>query len=295
MPAEKTVTVPDAIARQVAEGTPLDAAAVAALAAATDILTLGALADAARRRRHGQVATFARVHVLDVSEPSSWTPAPPGAQEVRLVGTPASLDDAVDAVLQAKPLAGACVLRGFELRDLITLGGEEGCRALAAAGLDEVAVCHAGPDAAEAVRAARDAGLAVRVVALDDEPADRVAWLLAVRDLQAAVGGLHAVAPLPRVIDAASPTTGFADVRSVALARLVLDDVPSVQVDWSLYGPKLAQVALTVGADDLDAVSASDDTSQGARRATLEELRRNITAAGLTPAERTGRHARLDG
>lgn len=295
MPADQPLTVPEDLARQVADGGRLDAAAVAVLAAATDILALGALADDVRRRRHGTVTTFVRVHVLDVSDPASWTAPPPAAQEVRIVGTPASLDDAVDAVLQAKPLAGAAVLRGFELRDLITLGGEEGCRALAASGLDEVAFCHAGPEAAAAVMAAREAGLAVRVVGVDDEPADRAAWLLAVRDLQEAVGGLHAVAPLPRLIDATAPTTGFADVRSVALARLVLDEVPSVQVDWALYGPKLAQVALTVGADDLDAVSAVDDLSQGARRATLEDVRRNITAAGLNPAERTGRHALLAG
>lgn len=295
MPAEPPATIPDAIARQVAEGGRLDSAALAALAGSADLLALGALADDVRRRRHGTTATFVRVHVLDLGDAASWTAAPPTAHEVRLTGTPRSLDEAVDAVLRARPLAGGCVLRGFVLADLFTLGGEEGCRALAAAGLDEVAVCHAGPDAAHAVRAARDAGLAVRVVGLADEPADRPEWLLAVRALQDAVGGLDAVAPLPRVIDPARPTTGYADVRSVALARLALDDVPSVQVDWTLYGPKLAQVALTVGADDLDAVAAVDDLTHGARRATIEDLRRNISAAGLTAAERTGRHSRLDG
>lgn len=295
MPAEYTATIPEAIARDVAAGGRLDAAAVAVLAAVTDILTLGALADDARRRRHGATATFVRVHVLDVGDAASWTAAPPTAREVRLTGTPASLDQAVDAVLLARPLAGAGVLRGFSLADIVSLGGEEGCRALAASGLDEVALCHVGPDAAGAVRAARDAGLGVRVIGVDHEPSDRAAWLLAVRALQDAVGGLDAVAPLPRVIDPTIPTTGFADVRAVALARLVLDDVPSVQVDWTLYGPKLAQVALTVGADDLDAVAAVDDLSLGARRATLEDLRRNITAAGLTAVERTGRHTRLDG
>ena len=295
MPAEKPATIPETIARQVAEGGRLDPAALTTLAATADILALGALADDVRRRRHGATATFVRVHVLDVGEAASWTAAPSTAQEVRLAGAPGSLDEAVDAVLQAKPLAGTCVLRGFVLADIVTLAGEEGCRALAAAGLDEVALCHAGPDAADAVRAARAAGLAVRVVGLAEEPPDRTAWLLAVRALQNAVGGLHAVAPLPRVIDPAMPTTGYADVRSVALARLALDEVPSVQVDWTLYGPKLAQVALTVGADDLDAVPAVDDLTHGTRRATLEDLRRNITAAGLTAAERTGRHTRLDG
>jgi 2-iminoacetate synthase ThiH len=62
-----------------------------------------------------------------------------------------------------------------------------------------------------------------------------------------------------------------------------------VQVDWQRYGPKLAQVALTFGADDLDNVSPSDEAPDGRRRAALEEVRRNIEAAGLTPAERDGR------
>jgi len=60
-----------------------------------------------------------------------------------------------------------------------------------------------------------------------------------------------------------------------------------------LYGPKLAQVALTVGADDVDAVSPIDDLSQGPRRTALEEIRRNILAADLEPVERNGRFERV--
>jgi 2-iminoacetate synthase ThiH len=48
-------------------------------------------------------------------------------------------------------------------------------------------------------------------------------------------------------------------------------------------------VALTFGADDIDGVSASDDAPDGRRRAPLEEIRRNIQAAGFEPAERDGR------
>ena len=59
------------------------------------------------------------------------------------------------------------------------------------------------------------------------------------------------------------PTTGFDDVKRVALARLVVDNIPSIQVDWALYGPKLAQVALTVGADDVDGVSADRRPDRG--------------------------------
>jgi 2-iminoacetate synthase ThiH len=48
-------------------------------------------------------------------------------------------------------------------------------------------------------------------------------------------------------------------------------------------------VALTVGADDLDAVSPENDSPEGRRRAPLEEVRRNIRAAGQEPVERNGR------
>jgi 2-iminoacetate synthase ThiH len=50
-------------------------------------------------------------------------------------------------------------------------------------------------------------------------------------------------------------------------------------------------VALTFGADDLDGVSAADDAPEGKRRAPLEDIRRNIEAAGFTAVERDGRFA----
>jgi aminodeoxyfutalosine synthase len=108
-------------------------------------------------------------------------------------------------------------------------------------------------------------------------------------ELQRQVGVVRAFAPLPRTMNPAMPTTGYEDLKRVAFARLVVDNVPSIQVDWALYGPKLAQVALTVGADDVDGISAEDNTNEGRRRAPLEEIRRNIVAAGQDPAERNGR------
>ena len=108
---------------------------------------------------------------------------------------------------------------------------------------------------------------------------------------QAAAGGVASVNPLPTVLSTFKPTTGYDDVKAVALARLALPGVAHLQVDWTRYGPKLAQVALTFGADDVDNVSASDDAPLGRRRAPLEEIRRNIEAAGFVPVERTGRFA----
>ena len=74
----------------------------------------------------------------------------------------------------------------------------------------------------------------------------------------------------------------------VALARLAAPNVSSIQVDWRRYGPKLAQVALTFGADDIDGISPSDDAPEGRRRAALPEIQRNVEAAGLLPVERDG-------
>jgi aminodeoxyfutalosine synthase len=95
-------------------------------------------------------------------------------------------------------------------------------------------------------------------------------------------------------LDPFRPTTGYEDVKMVALARLAAPSIPTVQVDWLRYGPKLAQVALTFGADDLYGVSPSDEAPEGSRRrAPLEEIRRNIEAAGFEPVERDGAYVAL--
>jgi aminodeoxyfutalosine synthase len=104
------------------------------------------------------------------------------------------------------------------------------------------------------------------------------------------IGGIARVNPLPRNAALDKPTTGYEDIRMVALTRLALDQVSEVrptfvEVDWSLYGPKLAQVALTFGADFLDAVPATTDESLGRRRGTVEDVERNIRAAGFEPQE----------
>jgi aminodeoxyfutalosine synthase len=87
----------------------------------------------------------------------------------------------------------------------------------------------------------------------------------------------------------AAPTTGYDDVKQVALARVIADNIPSIQVDWSLYGPKLAQFVLTTGADDVDAISAVDPGTLGTRRSPIEEIRGNIRSAALDPIERNAR------
>jgi 2-iminoacetate synthase ThiH len=105
-----------------------------------------------------------------------------------------------------------------------------------------------------------------------------------------AAADVRAFAPLPRMDPRDQPATGYDDVRTVAAARLMCPAIRCVQVDWPLYGPKLAQVGLLYGANDIDGVAAVDDPSIGARRSALEDIRRQIRAAGGVPVERDGRY-----
>ena len=194
-------------------------------------------------------------------------------------------------------MAGGQPVTGFSLADLQALAPDPEalaslCSRLHDAGLEAIAEVPVDllERPAVAVRAARDAGLGVwrlTVHALADH--ERIASVERARDLQAAVGGFRAFAPLPRTVSITAPTTGYDDVKQIALARLVVTNIDSIQVDWPLYGPKLAQVALTVGADDVDGIAAVDPGVLGTRRSPIEEIKGNIRAAALEAVERDGR------
>jgi aminodeoxyfutalosine synthase len=78
-------------------------------------------------------------------------------------------------------------------------------------------------------------------------------------------------------------------VRAIATARLLCRNIPSIQVDWPLYGPKLAQVSLAYGADDIDGIAPTDAAAPGPRRTAREEVLRHVRAAFGEPVERDGR------
>ncbi len=267
------------------------------LASSHDIITLGVVADEIRRERHGMTTTFVRV--ATVKADASGPPAvPPGAGEVRIVGVPASRAVAAARVREVVAAVSGAAVSGFSLADLIALAARDGCtlrtllEELQAAGLELIADAPIDSlaDPPRAIEAVNIAGLTLARLTVDQPVAgDPVRLLKTVADVQREVAVIRAFAPLSRRASPLAPTTGYDDLKRVALARIVVDNVRSIQVDWALYGPKLAQVALTVGADDVDAVSAEDDRSQGARRSPLEEIRRNIRAAGYEPLERTGR------
>lgn len=267
--------------------------------ASADLLALGQRADAARRERHGDRATYVTVFEVRVdAEDPRLLDVPEAAREVRLIGRPRSIDDAEAAVVGAKAVAGDRALTGFSLADLVDLAAEAhqslaaAAGRLAAAGLESVAEVPVDVlvDPTRAVGDALTGGLHAWRAVVHRAPWEaRLAIIERVCELQASTGALKAFAPLPRIDDRGAPATGFDDVRTVAAARLMCGAVPHVQVDWPLYGPKLAQVALTYGADDIDGVSAVDALGLGWRRAPIEDVERNIRAAGQEPVARRGR------
>jgi aminodeoxyfutalosine synthase len=279
----------------------LTQAEAAALLESHDLIAIGSRADHERRRRHGPRTTFVRVLEVHVDAPVSAAPAHLEAGEIRIIGRPGSVEAAVASVRSAVSIAGRIPVTGFTLEDLQSLGHEahrslaDICRALRAAGMEavsEVAVDTLGDF--RAVEEVRSAGLAAaRLVVRQLEPAARLETVERARDLQAAVGGFSAFAPLPRQIAASQPSTGFDDVKQVALARLIVSNIESIQVDWPLYGPKLAQVALIAGANDVDGVAAVEAGLLGVRRSAVEEIRGNIRAAALDPVERNARFEAL--
>jgi aminodeoxyfutalosine synthase len=285
-----------AVEERILRGDALSAADAAAILDAKDIIHVGALADGARRRRHGVRTTFVRVFEMHVDATAAALPARVSAGEVRIIGAPRDVGSAVAAVRAAAGAAAAVPLTGFSLADLVALCGPASalqslCARLAEAGLRAVAEAPVDrlDNAAAAVAAARAGGLSVLRMTVHDMTADtRTSLLRRARSLQADVGGFRALAPLPRTMSVALPTTGYDDVKLVALARLMADNIESIQVDWPLYGPKLAQVALTVGADDVDGIAAVESGTLGTRRSAIEEITGNIRAAMLEPAERDG-------
>jgi aminodeoxyfutalosine synthase len=240
---------------------------------------------------HGAVTTFVRVFEIHVDAVPQSLPARTHAGEFRLVGRASTVDALADAARAAVALAGGVPVTVFSMADVLALAApvRTVCETLRAAGI--AAIVQVPIDTVEdielVVADARTAGVEVLTLGIDAlEESGRLQACRRAFELQSALGGFKAFAPLPRTASVTRPSTGYDDVKQVALARLVASNIPSIQVDWALYGPKLAQVALTVGADDVDNVAAVDPGVLGTRRSPLEEIKGNISAAALEPVER---------
>jgi hypothetical protein len=289
-------TLTDLEARATA-GESFSAADVARVFASSDLIAIGALGEAARKARSGDRVTFGVVFAWDGAATLEEIER---CGEVRITATPESVAHARSLVAAVAGRSQA-PLTGFSTAHLLELAGGdhlalvEIARELSAAGL--VAVAETPIDrlgeaehATEVIRAVRHGGLEVRRLTVDRAALDaRLELILRAAEIQAAIRGLDAFAPLPRLDPVDVPSTGYDDVKTIAAARLVCAAIPRIQVDWQLYGPKLAQVAIAYGADDIDNVSAVDTLKLGPRRSPREDIARQIRAAFAQPIERDGR------
>jgi FO synthase subunit 2 len=138
-----------------------------------------------------------------------------------------------------------------------------------------------------------------------ETPAQLAAHMAYIRDIQKATGGftefvplsfVHTEAPMFRkgLVEGIRPGATGAEILKVhALARIMLHGwIKNIQVSWVKEGPKMAQMLLLAGCNDLGGtlINESISTSAGANYGQLvppSELRRWVRDVGRTPAERT--------
>ena len=125
---------------------------------------------------------------------------------------------------------------------------------------------------------------------------DRVDHMLRLRAVQDETGGFQTFIPLSFHPDNTAlghlpKSTGMMDIKQIAVGRLLLDNFAHIKSYWQMVTPKMAQISLRFGADDIDGTvieekiyhNAGAKTPQGLRR---QDLVRLITEAGRVPFER---------
>ncbi len=127
---------------------------------------------------------------------------------------------------------------------------------------------------------------------------ERVDHLLRLRRLQDETGGFLTFVPLAFHSKNTGmegwnlgQTTGCDDLKTIAAARLLLDNIDNIKAYWVMIGPKVAQVALGFGANDVDGTVMEERITHSAGGETVQEIARRdmvdlISTAGWVPVER---------
>jgi aminodeoxyfutalosine synthase len=130
---------------------------------------------------------------------------------------------------------------------------------------------------------------------------DRVEHLAMLRALQDETGGFLAYIPLAYHPDhnelgetlgrTGTATTGFDDLRNIAVGRLFLDNIAHIKTHWIMVTPALSQIALSFGANDLEGTVVREKVyheagAHTAQAMSLDELLKLIRGAGRVPVER---------
>ncbi len=163
---------------------------------------------------------------------------------------------------------------------------------------DRVAKKKAGADRwLEIMEIAHASGMKTSVTmmyGLGETLADRIEHLFRVREVQARSGGFTAFITWPlqpehTEMEGTPKTDANTHLRTVAISRIILDNVPNLQASWVTMGLKVGQIALRFGCNDFGSLMIEENVVSAAgttHRVTLDEMRRHIRDAGFTPARR---------
>jgi cyclic dehypoxanthinyl futalosine synthase len=121
----------------------------------------------------------------------------------------------------------------------------------------------------------------------------RLEHLVKLRELQDRTGGFTAFIPWTFQPDNTAlktkPATAMDYLRTLAMSRLVLDNIPNIQVSWVTMGSGVAQVALQCGANDFGSTMIEENVVAAAgvrHRLSVEDIKRIITDAGYEARQR---------
>ena len=129
-----------------------------------------------------------------------------------------------------------------------------------------------------------------------EQPFHCIDHLIRLRELQDETGGFQTFIPLafhPENTGLAhiKKASSLMDLRTMAISRLMLDNVPHIKAYWIMLGIGTAQAALAYGADDIDGTVRHELIYHDAGATTpetlsVDDIRRLIIAAGRDPVER---------
>lgn len=124
----------------------------------------------------------------------------------------------------------------------------------------------------------------------------RIHHMLALRDLQDETGGFTAFIPLKfhnenNDMSDLSQTSVVDDLKTYAVSRLMMDNIPHLKAYWIMISPEVAQLALSYGVDDIDGTVVEEKIYHMAGAKTSQEMARDelirlIREAGRHPIER---------
>lgn len=129
-----------------------------------------------------------------------------------------------------------------------------------------------------------------------EQPYHRIDHLLRLRDLQDKTGGFQTFIPLAfhpentKLSELKKPSA-LMDLRTMAISRLMLDNIPHIKAYWIMLGIGTAQTALAYGADDIDGTVRHeliyhDAGATTPEMLTVDQIRQLIVEAGRDPVER---------